>query len=237
MEALLKLSEEKLQDKNQAQLRQILRRDFKYVKGTSVMEKDELVELIIQLRDERLEEVDQSAEIEIGKIYLDIPGNEWKVEKVEKGHVHIENAEGFSTKIQLTAFEHGFTPTNRPDFTEKPQPQVEAEVAPEDTVPALSDEEANEETVKDIEGIEDAEEEEEPVKEEKSKKEKKEPAKKSKSDLVRQVIRRQYRANEKLTSGTVMKELEDKHGLTIHRSFCSTILRNYLKTLKEADGK
>lgn len=50
----------------------------------------------------------------------------------------------------------------------------------------------------------------------------------SKSDIVRSIIEKQAAAGE-YTSGTVMKELKDVHGLEIHRSFCSTLITKFRK--------
>jgi len=184
MEALVKLTQENLSSKPDNQLRRILRREFTFVKGTTSMTSQELIDKIQELAQAKQDGIDSNSGIDQTRVHKDVSGKEWKINNIKDGLVHIENSKGHKTNVTIALIKSQFQQMRYRDFTE--------------------------EVVEKVEEI--------PVKEE--------PKKRSKSDLVRHIIRKQIKEGKKstVTSGTVMKELEDEHQVTIHRSFCSTLI-------------
>jgi len=223
MEALVKFTEENLSEKNEVQLRQILRKEFAFIKGTSLMNKAALISKILEKRNERLQEIDSNHGLDMNVIHKDLQGNEWMIDDVEKGIVYIQNSTGHKTNVTLDAFGRLFHETKYCQFTEGSQ------------VGELTQDDSEEEAVQDQ--SDDQQEVESETKQQDQPStppvtdlnKKLDPLTMSKSDLVRAIIKRQYANSPKVTSGTVMKQLKDDYSVEIHRSFASTLLAQYRK--------
>ena len=280
MEALVKLTKESLSTKQEFQLRQILRREYSFSKGTSQMTKDQLVDKILSLSEE-VKQDNLVGGFNSALVYKDNKLAEWKISHTDGRLMFLKKKDGYSTNILLTAFANLFTATKYHNFSED-QVSSEKEVVEEtvqdeqegstqvDLVESI--EEIESETTLDVgidlaaEGSESVAVEQDVVVDEcpvdnpdilqpaevieESTSEvpgtaapiidmsateeplvvgKVDPVvakkKMSKSDIVRKIIRTQYKdPSITMTSGTVMKALEEDHDMTIHRSFCSSLI-------------
>jgi hypothetical protein len=198
MEALVKLNKPSLIQKQDSQLRQILRKEFQFIQGTRQMTVDQLADKILQLQAAKEQSIANSSGINVNLVYRDTQKREWKVTKIEQSVVNIINSKGHETNVTTTSFKSGFEVMRYTTFSD--------DVVVED----MSDDQ-----------------EESDVKQQPAIKENKS----SKSNVVRSIIRSQiteYGA-EKVTSGTVMEELDQKYTMKIHRSFCSTLINQVKK--------
>lgn len=218
MEFLVKFTQESLAQKNDSQLRKILRSGFAYSKGTSIMNQQQLIDKILELRKEKLDEIDRNSGLDFDLVYKDLVSKEWKIKEIKEGLVYIQNNDDFTTNVTLKSFKQTFTATRYQKFT------VKDEFNSTETIDEASQTQASKS---------------DPVVEQTTQKTQSTSTKeKSKSDIVRSIIRKQYKDEDvKMTSGTVMKELKTKHDQEIHRSFCSSLIRKYLDSLKPTSNE
>jgi len=252
MEALVKFTKEGLDKKEDAQLRQILRREFQFSKGTSVMTKDQLVDQILTLVKDKKDVVEDNSGIDMALIHKDAMGNDWRIEKIENNVVYIKNESNFTTNIGLVAFQYSFNATKYSKFSSEvnpPETQGESVIEEEGVIGEDDAAITIDQPTIDAQEVVPQIEEKEVVKEDevvpttvttptpKVDEPKKDVPKEktfSKSDLTRRIIREQYADPKiKMTSGTVMKALKEKHKLDIHRSFCSTLIAQYKKAKED----
>jgi len=219
MESLVKFTQEHLSKLNDAQLRKVLRKDFGFAKGTSIMSSQELVDQILKLKQAKQDEIDANSGLDEDVIYTDLTRSEWKIEKIKDGVVHIYNADGHKTNTTITSMKQTFSQMRYTKFTVQAAAEVD-EVVEQD----VTEQDVTENACTQVEMFDEAPEPKVDVLK-KSKIEITVDGKKiSKSGIVRALIQRESEAGNDFNSGSIMKMLEAEHGLKIHRSFCSSLI-------------